>query len=375
MNPPGGLTPSQVPQFVMFGADDNYYADGILWLVDTAFAGKTNPDGTPAQITFFITAGGGSDADGGIFTPGTVGQTPDQVVSSWQAAYAAGHEIGNHTWDHDQSNSTAGDSYTTAQWQGEITPSQAFLIKQANFPSCELDGFRFPYLEFDDEGFASAAAAGFLFDGSMEFGYNWWVPPVAAGAVLANGADAGCGYGCGPGVYASGQNYWWPFTLDNGPPSADSDGFDPTETKGVTAHPGFWEFLATTWNQPPEPWDGGVPASVATVTGLDYNMWEVQEEQPGVYNFCDALKNTFIQRYKGNRAPWNLGIHSTIYSPDDPATDAFFANDATTRRQGLQCFIDYLFSTSSDGTPQFPDVRVVGFHKVIDWMRNPQPIH
>ena len=222
---------------------------------------------------------------------------------------------------------------------------------------------------FDDAGFSTVQSAGFLFDGSMEFGYNWWIPPVPTGAVYANGAAAGCGYGCGPGVYASGQNYWWPYTLDNGPPSGTNDGFDPTETKGVTTHPGFWEFIATTWNQPPEPWDGSVPASVATVTGLDYNMWEVVEEQPTVYNFCDALKNTFTQRYTGNRAPWNLGIHSTIYSPDNPTNDAFFGNDAATRRAGLQCFIDYIFSGA------YPDVRVVSFHKVIDWMRNPVAIH
>jgi hypothetical protein len=358
-----------VPQFIMIGADDNYYADGIEWVL-SAFAGKTNGDGTPAQITFFITSGGGTAEDGGIFTPGdppagTSPQTAPELISAWQDAYKAGHEIGNHTWDHDQSNGTAGASYTAAQWQAEESPAQSFLINQAGFPACELDGWRFPYLEFDEPGFATVASAGFLFDASMEFGYNWWLPPAPTGALLANGTAAGCGYGCGPGVYASGQNYWWPFTLDNGPPSGANDGFDPTETKGVMTHPAFWEFLATTWNQPPEPWDGGVPASVQTVTGLDYNMWEVMEEQPGVYNFCDALKNTFTQRYTGNRAPWNLGIHSTIYSQDNPSQDTFFNNDAITRRAGLQCFIDYVFSG------QFPDVRVVSFHKVIDWMRNP----
>ena len=93
----------------MFGADDNYYADGIEWLLSTdAFGGKTNSDGTPAQMTFFITSGGGTTANGGVFDPGSVNQTEAQVIQAWQDAYNAGHEVGNHTWDHDQGNGTAG---------------------------------------------------------------------------------------------------------------------------------------------------------------------------------------------------------------------------------------------------------------------------
>lgn len=346
--------PSQVPQFVMFGSDDNYYADGINWLVKTAFAGKTNPDGSPAQIVFFITAGGGTSANGGVFAPGTVNQTEQDVVDSWKGAYAAGHEIGDHTWDHDMSDSTAGNSYTLAEWQTEISLSQDFLKNQVGIPACELDGWRFPYLSFDDAGFQAYQAAGFLYDTSVEFGYNWWMPP---------GAPAS---GYGPGSAESGKHYWWPQTLDTGFPSDSNSGFNPTETKMVMAHPGVWEFYEHTWNSP----DPTNSAMVRTVTGLDYNMWERMATNPGQgYDFCGTLKYTFEQRYNGNRSPFNVGIHSTIYSPDDPTQDTFFGNVSDTRRAGLQCFIDYLFSGA------FPDVRVVGFHKVIDWMRNPKAIH
>jgi peptidoglycan/xylan/chitin deacetylase (PgdA/CDA1 family) len=351
--PPGGLDPTHVPQFVMFGSDDNYYADGIEWLLG-AFAGKTNPDGTSPQITFFVTSGGGTTANGGIFTPGsppagTTPQTAQQVVSAWQHAYMGGHQIGNHTWDHDQSDGTAGASYTAAQWQVEEGHAQSFLINQAGFPACELDGWRFPYLQFDEAGFATLASAGFLFDTSVEFGYNWWQPP---------GSTAGFG----PGSPESGKHYWWPMTLDSGFPSSANSGFDPTETKGVGAHPGFWEFFVTTWNSP----DPNNSTMVRTVPGLDYNMWEVMQNQPGAgYDFCGTLEYTFQQRYNGNRSPFNVGLHSTIYSQDNPSQDTFFGNDAATRRKGLQCFIDYLLGG------QFKDVRVVGFHKVIEWMRNP----
>jgi peptidoglycan/xylan/chitin deacetylase (PgdA/CDA1 family) len=348
--------PSQVPQFIMFGSDDNYYADGVDWLVKTAFAGKTNSDGTPAQITFFITSGGATTDNGGIFIPGTVGQTEAQVLASWQNAYASGHQIGNHTWDHDKSNSTAGTSYAAADWQAEIDPSQALLTGQAGFPACELDGWRFPYLAFDDAGFQTFASSGFLFDASVEFGYNWWMPP--------DGSSGSAGFG--PGSPESGKHFWWPMTLDTGFPSVANSGFDPTETKGVGAHAGVWEFFAHVWNSP----DPANASAVRTVTGLDYNMWQRMQTNPSDgYDFCGTLKYTFEQRYNGNRAPFNVGLHSTIYSPDDPSQDTFFGNTSDVRRAGLQCFIDYLFSG------QFPDVRVVGFHKVISWMRNPTAIH
>jgi peptidoglycan/xylan/chitin deacetylase (PgdA/CDA1 family) len=339
--------------FVLFGSDDNYYADGVNWLVDTAFSGKTNSDGSPAQITFFITSGGATSNSGGVFVPGSVNQTEQQVLDSWKNAWAKGHQVGNHTWDHDKSDSTAGTSYTAAQWQAELDPAQQLLINQAGIPACEIDGWRFPYLAFDDPGFQTISGAGFKFDASVEFGYNWWQPP-------------GSTSGFGPGSPDSGKHYWWPFTLDSGFPSDNSSGFDPTETKGVGAHPGVWEFLVHTWNSP----DPSNPSSVRTVTGLDYNMWQRIQTNPGQgYDFCGTLKYTFEQRYNGNRSPFNVGLHSTIYSPDDPSQDTFFGNDASIRRAGLQCFIDYLFSG------QFPDVRVVGFHKAIAWMRNPTAIH
>ena len=128
----------------------------------------------------------------------------------------------------------------------------------------------------------------------------------------------------------------------------------------------MWEFLEHVWNSP----DPNSAGQVRTVTGLDYNMWERMATNPGQgYDFCGTLQYTFQQKYNGNRAPFNVGIHSTIYSPDDPSQDTLFNNKSDTRRAGLQCFIDYLFSG------QFPDVRVVGFHKVLEWLRHPTAIH
>jgi hypothetical protein len=265
-----------------------------------------------------------------------------------------GHEIGNHTWDHDQGGNLNGNSATASDWQTEVSLSQDFLKNQIGIPACELDAWRFPYLMFDDAGFQVFQSAGFIIDTSVEFGYNWWQPM---------GAPAS---GYGPGSPESGKHYWWPFTLDSGFPSDYLSGFDAAETKGVMAHAGVWEFLEHTWNSP----DPSNATMTRTVTGLDYNLWERIQTNPGQgWDFCGTLKYTFDQHYSGNRAPFNVGIHSTIYSPDDPSQDTFFGNTSDTRRAGMKCFIDYLFSGA------YPDVRVVGFHKVVDWLRNPTAIH
>jgi hypothetical protein len=350
VNPPAGLMPSQVPQFVMFGSDDNQYAAGVNWLVDTLFGGKTNPDGSPAQITFFVTAGYGTTDNGGVFIDAGGMQTADDVINSWKHAYAMGHQIGNHTWDHLPNH--GGLTFALSDWQPEVSKAQDFLMNQVGIPACELDTWRFPYLEFDEAGFQAFNQGGFLFDTSVEFGYNWWQPP---------GAPAS---GYGPGSPDSGMHYWWPYTLDNGFPSDANSGFDPTETKGVMAHPGVWEFHEHVFNSP----DPSNPMSIRTVTGLDWNLWG-RIAMDKTYDFCETLKYTFQQHYNGNRSPFNVGIHSAIYSPYDSADDMAFANTYDVRRPAMQCFVDYLLNG------QFPDVRIVGFHKVIDWMRNPQPIH
>src|SRR5579859_4630250 len=164
IDPPGGLMAGQVPQFVMFGSDDNQYADGVDWLVDTLFANRKNPDGSPARITFFITAGYGTSQNGGVFVNAGGAQTEQDVVNSWKHAYQVGHQIGNHTWR----GATGGDGFDLATWNTEVAKSNDFLKNQVGVPACELDSWRFPYLLFDDAGFQAFPSAGFRIDTSVE---------------------------------------------------------------------------------------------------------------------------------------------------------------------------------------------------------------
>src|SRR4051812_3697170 len=50
-NPPGGLTVSQVPQFVAVTFDDNFAAEGMDWAVNF-FSPLHNPAGTAKAATF-----------------------------------------------------------------------------------------------------------------------------------------------------------------------------------------------------------------------------------------------------------------------------------------------------------------------------------
>jgi hypothetical protein len=340
INPPGGLAANKVPMFVMLGFDDNAHADGMNWVVKTLLGGKKNKDGSPAAATFFLIGGAVTSQNGGVFTPAG-GQTEQDLIDSWKAAYDAGHEIGNHTWDH----ADGGDGRQLADWQTEISKSSDMIIKSLGIDKCQLQGWRFPYLHFDEAGFQAIQPAGFRYDTSIEFGYDWWQPP-------------GMSNGFGNTNPEYGKHYWWPFTLDNGLDSSFA-----CCSKGVGKHPGMWEFPVHAFTRP----DPADSTKVKTVTGLDYNLWVTKASVDPSTDFCGTLKYSFDQRYNSNRSPFSVGAHSDIYSQYNPTDDSAFGNTYTERRAALKCFVDYVLT--------FPDARLVAFRDVVSWMRNPVAIH
>ena len=340
INPPGGLQPSQVPMFVMLGFDDNAHADGMNWVTSTLLGGKKNADGSPALATFFVIGGAATTDNAGVFNPAG-GQTEQDLIDSWKAAYAAGHEIGNHTWDH----ADGGDARTIADWNTEISKANDSLVSLLGIPQCQLVGWRFPYLHFDDAGFQGFGAANYKYDTSIEFGYDWWQPP-------------GMTSGFGNSSPEYGKHYWWPFTLDNGLDSSFA-----CCSKGVQPHPGLWEFPVHAFTRP----DPADSTKVKTVTGLDYNLWTAKASVDTSIDFCATLKYSLDQRYDNNRSPFNLGVHSDIYSQFNPVDDTAFLNTYDVRRAGLQCFVDYALTK--------PDVRLVTFKTVVEWLRAPKAIH
>jgi hypothetical protein len=344
VNPPAGLAANNVPMFVMLGFDDNAYADGVNWVVDELIGSRKNQDGSPALVTFFLIAGASTTANAGTFTNAGGKQTEADVLNAWKHAYAAGHEIGNHTWDHAE----GGDTRSLADWQTEVNKAASYIPTNVGIDACQLAGFRFPYLLFDANGFDALAAAGVRYDVSVEFGYDWWNNPPFAG--YPNGiSQTNPDYG---------KHFWWPFTLDNGWPAEFS-----TTMRGQMPYtkqlPGMWEFPVNTFTHP----DPSDATKVAPITGLDYNVWITKP----ALNLCDVLKYSFDQRYGGNRAPFNLGVHSDIYSLMNATDDSAFGNFGPDRRAALKCFVDYAIAK--------PDVRFTTFKNVIEWMRSPKAIH
>jgi hypothetical protein len=339
--PPNGLDPSQVPQFVMFGFDDNLYADGLNWVVDDLFNGRKNSDGSQAKVTFFVIAGGSTTPNGAFIDAGGH-QTQDDVFNAWKHAFDAGHEIGGHTWDH-----ADGMGQDAGYWADEVGKANTFFKSKLGLDSCQLAGWRFPFLHFDEAGFAAVASSGYRYDTSVEFGYDWWIPP---GSTMGSGNTSP----------ETGKHYYWPFTLDNGFP-------ETSRNNGVGKHPGMWEFLASTFNEPVN----ADASTVRTYTALDYNIWKAYgaTQQPPLDpppDFCKTLKFTFDQRYNGNRAPFSAGMHSDNYSLFNKPNDDLYGKDGKFRRAALKCFVDYIQTK--------PDTRIVTFKQVIDWMRDPKPL-
>ncbi|KAJ7439981.1 hypothetical protein FB451DRAFT_143851 [Mycena latifolia] len=180
-SPPGGLSPSDVPMFIVFSADDavqSYTLDAV----NQFLARRQNPNGCQPKMTYFTSLN---------FTNYT-------LVTDW---FVAGNEIADHTMTH------VGDPPSD-----EINGNLRALNALAGIPLKSIIGFRAPFLNYSVNTLKLLAAADFTYDSSS----------AAAIPVTDPGTDA-----------------FWPYTLDNG---MANDCLDvPDSCKGQPVLPGFWE--------------------------------------------------------------------------------------------------------------------------------------
>lgn len=181
ITPPGGLNPTDVPQFIVFTADDAIQSYTIN-AVNQFLAQRKNPNGCQPKMTYFV----------------SLNYTNYSMVTDW---YVAGNEIADHTMTH------VGDAPVN-----EIDGNIIALNSLSGIPISEIQGFRAPYLNYSVNTMLHLKDAGFTYDSST----------TSATPANMTGTDA-----------------YWPYTLDSG--FANDCLSVPGLCQGKVKLPGMWE--------------------------------------------------------------------------------------------------------------------------------------
>lgn len=312
-DPPGGLRPEQVPQYVSLGFDDNGVGENIDWLLGELSSRRNPPgrgqkdtfDGTPLEVAFYLLGSHG------------VGMV------SWQKAYEAGHEIGNHSFNHPHGRvwTNEGKPLSTMPLEGWRAEMQKTFIalERLGIPRREVRGYRQPYLEASTNSLLAVAHEYFRYDCSLEEGFQ---------------EDQSTG------------SYFWPYTLHGGSPGNPAL---EARIKGLWEVPVYALMVPPALQEKVRKLDPGMDQ--AKITGFDYNLWTLYQLEPE--EFTQVLNYNLDLALAGNRAPFTFGTHSDDYGAMNPG-----------RRKALLDFIDYALSK--------PEVRFVGPNRIIDWMKAPR---
>lgn len=403
-SPPGGQKAADVPQFVALTSDDNFgneaayqpvgglqdYLDLLKnWKNAPYPPDATTPDGSPVRMTLFLTA---------LYMDPQWNRTSN-ALPIWKTAFAAGHEIANHTHAHhnggswvpgmernsantdafpsDKDNCCGARDWDIRQWKAEIKKANDMLLG-VGVAQAELIGFRAPFLAYNDAMFSSLTALGYQYDSSIP---NCFAPDD------------------------DGTRCAWPYTLDEGSPDADM----MTARFGwakVGKHPGLWEAGPTTFFIPDDSlatryaFKAGLRQRIASAmkkskavlangrsmkgrfhyptvfdpntgafSGLDYSLLMDAKVSPA--EMLAVLKYTLDQHLAGNRAPFILCTHSFLYAFDEripnrsgelnnPDTPTLAIREA--RWAALKAFLQYAHAQ--------PAVQIVPVKDIIAYMNN-----
>lgn len=323
--PPGGLAVAQAPQFVLLGFDDNPQTEPMTWFVDY-LKDKRDAGGNSVRAIFF--------SNGRYWNDRT-------LIAIHHRALSEGHEIANHTQNHEN-----GSAFTVAKWRAEMAACEA-TFDETGIPAAGVIGFRTPFLAYNAATFEALVAEHQVYDSSIEEGDQ---------------------------PDQNGTNFLWPYTLDAGSPGNAAD-HPEGSPKRVGKHPGLWEIPIHVFMIPADEdcerygakpglrariganlkvsYGGGSGEPAEKITGLDWNVLEAAKcDGP---EFLAILKYTLDLRLAGNRAPFMVGGHTALYPLSKPD-----------RRQAMEDFIAYALTK--------PEVRFVTGKQLIDWLRAPQPL-
>ncbi len=350
--PPGGLSVSQVPQFVVIGFDDNTKSEGIQWALDL-FKNKKNPDGSDARVSFYFNTKGMHE---------WIEDDPTALLNAIKALKNSGHEVGNHTYGHHSDiDSSDWDTFVNTiihlnktKWQSKIADATNDLVSLTGFTRNDIVGFRAPYLLYNQNLFEVLKTQNFLYDCSIEEGY---APQF------------------------DGTNFRWPYQLDGGSPGHnESWNNNPENPHAVSIEPvpGLWELpnpvlmipndsTCTRYGIPKGLWKRikkRLPfVEDHKITGFDYNLWS--GAQLTKTEVLGILKYNLDLRLQGNRSPFMFGAHTQYYTQE--WAEAHSPNATYQEmREAIAEFVDYALSKSV--------VRIVPGNHIISWCKNPVPL-
>ncbi|MGM0443933.1 MAG: hypothetical protein ACQEQV_07075 [Fibrobacterota bacterium] len=302
---------------------------------------------------------------------------PNFVKNATQKMISAGHEIGNHTIDHMESNSPLPLSKGNDPYNGNVDGESTI----EGFSAWGGDGFDYykndtmPWGEVINEaehfGQADGASAQYMgwtvyagkyisreaWRGAIELGHSvlaeqggvsssditgFRAPRLEVNSGMFYGlADAEYTYDCGLEegyeYHRDGSNFLWPYTVDNGAMNSwtQYNVGEPRAIDSMPADAGLWEIPVNVVVVPeeirPEVWanhaqvlrgEGDAPSSSDSshwvqksgkITGFDFNMWIIWGMTKD--NWLKTMKYTTTQRLEGNRAPFHFGMHTDYHTP------------------------------------------------------------
>lgn len=352
--PPAGLLPSQIPQFIVIGSDDNGRVEGLEWLAEL-LESKTNPtqeipnektfDGTPMTMSFYCSS---------------MYMENDTIVTLLNRLYQNGMEMGNHTENHIggiefDTLGVVQKWYEIPEYTTEISACNKALINLVGVDREDIKGFRTPYGLYTDAVLTAVEEIGFTYDCSIFSGFEFTGAPEV------------------------GTNYW-PYTMENG--SLTADEYYPNQALGnsIGEHPGLWEMPGYALQAPTDDEcvqygaKPGLRSKINSVTtwgydgkigGVDFTLWNLygmdRDESAAI------LRYSLDKSYEGNRAPFHYVIHSDYYSDNDFNSNNFPSIPSCEDRRGvLVDFINYAMTLK--------DVRFISSAQLIDWLRAPVPL-
>lgn len=326
-----GTNSKELPQYIVLGFDDNWRADGMNWVINM-LSKYRNKDGSTLKASFYMNT---------LAMTQQQVDSPEKIIEIVKRLYTGGHEIGNHTYNHHKDiNSLEWSVFQSklstldkSSWAQKIDFAQNDLIKLVGIPSKKIQGFRAPYLAYNQAMFDVVKERGFIYDSSIEEGF-------------ASQFD--------------GTNFRWPYQMNVVAPgyleSWAGNPKNPNRVKlgvinNVWQLPNYAMIVPNDSLSERYDFDKGLWARMKAlqpslsdhkITGFDYNLWVTTKLNKS--EFLAVLKYNLDLRLQGNKAPYTVGLHSQYYFDDEWVKANGVQATAKEMREALDEFIQYAVS-------------------------------